>query len=55
MGRGDKKSTKGKRAMGSHGITRPRKKSTSTVVATEVKAVKEKKAPVKKAAPKKEV
>lgn len=54
MGRGDKKSAKGKRAMGSYGITRPRKKTTSTAPVTEVKAVKEKKAPAKKAAPKKE-
>lgn len=57
MGRGDKKSGKGKRAMGSYGITRPRKKTTSTAPKpekTEVKAVKEKKAPAKKAAPKKE-
>jgi 30S ribosomal protein S31 len=54
MGRGDKKTAKGKRAMGSFGITRPRKKTTSTAPVTEVKAVKEKKAPAKKAAPKKE-
>jgi ribosomal small subunit protein bTHX len=54
MGRGDKKTAKGKRAMGSFGITRPRKKTTSTAPVTEVKVVKEKKAPAKKAAPKKE-
>jgi ribosomal small subunit protein bTHX len=43
MGRGDKKTAKGKRAMGSFGITRPRKKTTSTAPVTEVKVVKEKK------------
>jgi ribosomal small subunit protein bTHX len=46
MGKGDRKTTKGKRIMGSHGNTRPRK-STSNVVKAVVEAVKEK--PVKKA------
>ena len=47
MGKGDKKSRKGKIAMGSYGVTRPRKKAT-----TAAKSDAPKKA-VKKAAPKK--
>jgi ribosomal small subunit protein bTHX len=54
MGRGDKKTKKGKRTMGSHGNTRPKKESTSSsaVVAEKPKTekvVKEKKVAVKKA------
>ncbi len=43
MGKGDKKSRKGKISMGSYGVRRPRKKATS---ATSAKAA----APAKKAA-----
>lgn len=69
MGRGDKKTKKGKRTMGSHGNTRPKKESTSSApvtvekpkkVAAEKpkkpateKKVAEKKAPAKKAPAKK--
>ena len=49
MGRGDKKTAKGKRAMGSYGNTR-KKKTASAPPAPKVKA----EAPAKKAAPKKE-
>lgn len=49
MGKGDKKSRKGKIAMGSYGVTRPRKKATKAVTA---KSDAPKKA-AKKAAPKK--
>lgn len=54
MGRGDKKTAKGKRAMGSHGNTRPKTKST-TVAKPQVKkavteAATEKKTTTKKAA-----
>jgi len=51
MGKGDKKSKKGKIAMGSHGVTRPNKKK----VAAKKKAAPSKKvaAPKKAAAPKK--
>ena len=45
MGKGDKKSGKGKRFMGSHGKTRPRKKKKSAAPAKAAK----KKAPAKKA------
>ena len=48
MGKGDKKTRRGKITMGSHGVTRPRKKSTGKAVA---KPAKEKVAKV--AAPKK--
>ena len=41
MGKGDKKTTKGKRTMGSHGNTRPKKKTTNPIVATTVKTKKE--------------
>lgn len=37
MGKGDKKTAKGKRAQGSYGITRKRKDSTKSVVVTEKK------------------
>lgn len=51
MGKGDKKSRKGKIAMGSYGVTRPRKKKKAT---TAKKAAPAKKAAApKKAAPKK--
>ena len=60
MGKGDKKSRKGKITMGSYGVTRPRKKTKSAVAASttpkEPKVKKEaapKKAAPKKAAPKK--
>ena len=54
MGKGDKKSRKGKITMGSYGVTRPRKKTKSAVVAATPKAPKVKKeAAPKKAAPKK--
>jgi 30S ribosomal protein S31 len=64
MGKGDRKSTKGKRAMGSFGKTRARAKSSSTeavakkvkpAAASQPKAEKpaEKKAPAKKPAAKK--
>ena len=58
MGKGDKKTRRGKITMGSHGVSRPRKKSTGKVVAKAAtpKAEKEaapKKAAAKKAAPKK--
>ena len=58
MGKGDKKSRKGKITMGSYGVTRPRKKTKSAVVvsttpkAPKVAKVKKEAAP-KKAAPKK--
>ena len=45
MGKGDKKSRKGKIAMGSYGVTRPRKKAKP--------AAAKKAAPAKKTAPKK--
>lgn len=52
MGKGDKKTAKGKRVMGSYGITRPKKKDSAVVipVAKAEKPAKEK----KEAAPKKE-
>ncbi len=59
MGKGDKKSRKGKITMGSYGVTRPRKKSTGKAVAkaTTAKAPKaetaKKETAPKKAAPKK--
>lgn len=53
MGKGDKKSRKGKITMGSYGVTRPRKKA-KKVVASAPKTPKVKKeAAPKKAAPKK--
>lgn len=52
MGKGDKKTAKGKRVMGSYGITRPKKKDSAVIVpdAKTEKPAKEK----KEAAPKKE-
>lgn len=50
MGKGDKKTAKGKRVMGSYGNAR--RKKTSTAIKPAVKAEKEA-APAKKAAPKK--
>jgi ribosomal small subunit protein bTHX len=41
MGKGDKKSAKGKRSMGSYGITRKRKESKPVVVAEKPKKAKE--------------
>jgi 30S ribosomal protein S31 len=58
MGKGDKKSRKGKIAMGSHGVTRPRKK-VKKVAAKKAGVAKKATAPAKpaktaaKAAPKK--
>lgn len=51
MGKGDKKSRKGKIAMGSYGVSRPRKK-TKAVTAKKAAPAKKAAAP-KKAAPKK--
>ena len=55
MGKGDKKTRRGKITMGSHGVSRPRKKSTGKVVAAPkvVKAAKAPKTETAKAAPKK--
>ncbi len=58
MGKGDKKTRKGKITMGSYGVLRPRKKSTGKVAAKAATAKAEKtetpkKAAAKKAAPKK--
>lgn len=50
MGKGDKKTAKGKRIMGSHGKTRPKKKDAPTVAV--VKAEKPAKAPKEVAAKK---
>lgn len=61
MGKGDKKTTRGKRVRGSYGKTRPRKKprNGAAVVAEkpaeEVKKTTAKKAPAKKATTKKTV
>jgi len=55
MGKGDKKSRKGKISMGSYGVTRPRNKKKAVATAPAAKKVKpvvEKAAP-KKVAPKK--
>ncbi len=52
MGKGDKKSRKGKIAMGSHGVTRP-KKSVKKAAAKKAGVAKKAAAPAKKAAPKK--
>lgn len=41
MGKGDKKTAKGKRSMGSYGITRKRKESKAVIVAEKPKKVKE--------------
>lgn len=53
MGKGDKKSRKGKIAMGSYGVTRPRKKATTAAAADAPKKAAKKAAP-KKAAKKAE-
>jgi len=65
MGRGDKKTAKGKRSMGSFGISRPKKKNTPSAPVAAPKKIKKtastketvkvaaKKAPVKKAPVKK--
>lgn len=52
MGKGDKKSTKGKRWRGSYGNTRPRKAKAATTAAPKAKAAK--KAPAKKTSKKAE-
>jgi 30S ribosomal protein S31 len=55
MGKGDKKTAKGKIFMGSYGNTRPKKKSTGFDASKTVEKKEEVKAkPVKKAAPKAE-
>lgn len=52
MGKGDKKTAKGKRSMGSYGNTRKRKSDEKVVIDAGKAVKKEKKAPVvKKAAP----
>ena len=50
MGRGDKKTKKGKRAMGSYGVTRKQKKNPSTITkkSTVKKSSTKKKAATKK-------
>ncbi len=40
MGRGDKKTRKGKITMGSYGVLRPRKKATPIIIKAAVKPVK---------------
>ena len=52
MGKGDKKSRKGKIAMGSHGVTRPKKKSTGVASTAKSAAPKKATAPKKVAAKK---
>jgi 30S ribosomal protein S31 len=49
MGKGDKKSAKGKRSMGSYGNTRKRKETKPVVVAAKPKKVKAKEETPKKA------
>lgn len=56
MGKGDKRTAKGKRIIGSTGVSRQKKKTTYTAPVVEVKTAKKaapKKAAAKKAAPKK--
>jgi 30S ribosomal protein S31 len=49
MGKGDKKTAKGKRVMGSYGKTRPKKKDAPVVIVAKTeKPAKEKKETVKK-------
>jgi 30S ribosomal protein S31 len=55
MGKGDKKSRKGKIAMGSYGVTRPKKKSNSAASAAKSTSAKKVAAPKREAAPKKVV
>ena len=53
MGKGDKKSKRGKISMGSYGVRRPRKKSKPVIIAKKAKPkAKPKAAPKTKAAPK---
>lgn len=54
MGKGDKKSKKGKISMGSYGVRRPRKKASNAVVTPNVKKVKPKVEKVEEVADKKE-
>ncbi|HRG39382.1 MAG TPA: 30S ribosomal protein THX [Bacteroidia bacterium] len=54
MGKGDKKSRKGKITMGSYGVTRPRKKATKSATKAAPKKAAAKKAAPKKAAKKAE-
>ncbi|MGQ0829057.1 MAG: 30S ribosomal protein THX [Bacteroidota bacterium] len=53
MGKGDKKSRKGKIAMGSYGVTRPRKKSKGAASSAKSKTAPKAATPKKAAAPKK--
>ena len=53
MGKGDKKTARGKRIIGSSGVTRQKKKATFVVPEAPVKKPTPKKAPKKAAAPKK--
>jgi ribosomal small subunit protein bTHX len=48
MGRGDKKSRKGKIFRGSYGVSRPRKIDAEIIITTKKKEVTEKKSAVKK-------
>ncbi|NBR14229.1 MAG: 30S ribosomal protein THX [Flavobacteriales bacterium] len=48
MGRGDKKTAKGKRTIGSYGITRKRKSDKPVVVAEKVEKVEKAEKPAKK-------
>jgi 30S ribosomal protein S31 len=54
MGKGDKKSRKGKISIGSYGVSRARRNKKSAVVSTEKKAKPVKAEAPKKVAPKKE-
>ncbi len=53
MGKGDKKSRRGKITMGSYGVKRPRKKNKPAVVATKKVVAKKVATPKAEAAPKK--
>ena len=48
MGRGDKKSRKGKIFIGSYGVTRPRKTNVTIITPTKKEAIPEKKITTKK-------
>lgn len=52
MGKGDKKSKRGKIILGSHGVSRPRKKSNPSMPKKEKPAEAEVKTPIKAAKPK---
>lgn len=55
MGKGDKKTRKGKISSGSHGVRRPKKKKNPIVVKKDIKVASKEVAEVKKAEAKKEV